>query len=381
MCKGTELRARYIYGGASPPPSTSGYDDVYILTIPTFTWIKIYPNTTNATGQFPHHSLSCNVVNQGQMLIIGGTFPLSSTCDVPAQLGTHNLDLGQQNPEKAWWQLFRPNLTTYAVPDAVVGVVGGGAKGGATNLRPKEGFQAADLSILMARKASVAVRTPTRAIPSATGTGTSQPDKALGTGAIAGIAVGGATVFLMTVVGCCWFARNKRQRHLATRVNTAPGVPYMQEPPDGETWAPLSSPFTHPSPLPSRQQQQAYELPAGNGRPAELQSPDGSYLTTTTTQDGTVYKVDEQGRVWVTKPSPTVPSAGLHSASPHGSGGGYGYSPVPSNSPPPPPPSRPLEMSTDPRSPVDQHAQTQGVWGAGSPHGSHRRVHQTYYHP
>jgi hypothetical protein len=200
----------------------------------------------------------------------------------------------------------------------------------------------------------------------------------LSTGAIAGIAVGAATVFLMTVLGCCWFARNRRRRYLASRANTASGPPYMQEPPEGETWTPLSSPFTHPSPLLNRQQQQAYELPAENGIPAELQSPDGSYLTTTTTQDGTVYKIDEQGRVWVTKPSPSVLSAGLHSASPHGSGGGYGYSPVASSSPPRP---RPLELSTDPRSPVDEHARTEGVWGAGSPRGSHGRVHQTYYHP
>lgn len=371
----------YIYGGASPPPSTSGYDDVYILTIPTFTWIKAYPNTTNETGEFPHHSLSCNVVSQGQMLIIGGSFPLSSTCDVPAQFGTHNLDLGQQNPEKAWWQLFRPNLTTYAVPDAVVGVVGGGPAGGATNIRPNNGFQAPDLNILMTRKASVAVRTPTRAIPSATGTGTSKRGQALSTGAIAGIAVGGAIVFLMTLVGCCWFIRNSRRRHLADKAKTAPGTPYMQEPPEGETWTPLSSPFSHTSIVPSRQRQQAYELPAENGIPAELQSPDGSYLTTTTTQDGTVYKVDEQGRVWVTKASPTAPSAGLHSASLHGSGGGYGYSPVASSSPPPS--TQPLELSTGPRSPVDEHAlaQAQGAWGAGSPHGSQGRVHETYYHP
>lgn len=30
----------YLYGGLSMPPYTMGFDDVYILTIPSFTWIK-----------------------------------------------------------------------------------------------------------------------------------------------------------------------------------------------------------------------------------------------------------------------------------------------------------------------------------------------------
>ncbi len=32
-------QTRYIYGGAGMPPDTAGFDDIYILTIPTFQWL------------------------------------------------------------------------------------------------------------------------------------------------------------------------------------------------------------------------------------------------------------------------------------------------------------------------------------------------------
>lgn len=82
------------------PNYTSGYDDVYILSMPSFTWIKMYPNDT--TNQYPHNSLSCNVIDGAQMLIIGGSFPNDDqTCDAPAQFGAHGLDMGEQNADKS----------------------------------------------------------------------------------------------------------------------------------------------------------------------------------------------------------------------------------------------------------------------------------------
>ncbi|KAG6353467.1 hypothetical protein INS49_005648 [Diaporthe citri] len=202
----------YLYGGAGMPPDTSGFDDVYILTIPTFTWIKLYPNDGNVTGQYPHHSLSCNVVNKGQMLVIGGTFPLSDDCDAAPQWGAHNLVLGQQSdPDANPWQLYSPNLTTYAVPDEIVSVVGGQATGGATRTAPSGGFDNPDLDVLMTKRASVAARTPTRSIPGATSSASSSGGTHLSTGAIVGIAVGGGVALIALVVGLCVFIRRHRR--------------------------------------------------------------------------------------------------------------------------------------------------------------------------
>jgi hypothetical protein len=59
------------------------------------------------------------------MLIIGGTFPGDSDCDVPDQYGTHNLNLGANGPKKSMWDLFYPNVTNYQVPSEIVAIIGG----------------------------------------------------------------------------------------------------------------------------------------------------------------------------------------------------------------------------------------------------------------
>ena len=61
------------------------------------------------------------------MLIIGGNFPtLPDYCDVPDQLGQHNLVLGENGPRTVKWDWFSPSLTQYAVPTAVIAKIGGG---------------------------------------------------------------------------------------------------------------------------------------------------------------------------------------------------------------------------------------------------------------
>lgn len=223
------------------------------VTIPTFTWIKLYPNDGNVTGQYPHHSLSCNVVNKGQMLVIGGTFPLTDDCDAAPQWGAHNLVLGQQpHPDANPWQLYSPNLTTYAVPDEIISVVGGQATGGATRTSPAGGFDNPDLNVLMTKRASVASRTPTRPIPGATGSGASSSSGGarLSTGAIVGIAVGGGVALIALAVGVCLFARRRRRfRYGATGAHhggpksSAGGSssPYTFGGPGSAPWSPDSA--------------------------------------------------------------------------------------------------------------------------------------------
>lgn len=113
----------YIYGGAGFGPNVTGFDDVYILTMPAFHWIKWYP-TQPGPGS-PHNSLTCTVVDNAQMLVIGGTFPNSTACDAPEVVGNHNLNLGENDPTHAMWASYQPNLTTYNVPPEILKVIGG----------------------------------------------------------------------------------------------------------------------------------------------------------------------------------------------------------------------------------------------------------------
>lgn len=329
----------YLYGGASMPPNTAGFDDVYILTIPTFQWLKLYPSDS-PNGEYPHHSLSCNVISSSQMLIIGGSFPLTTQCDAPDQFGSHNLDLGLQNPDSAPWKLFLPNLTSPAVAPPIVSLVGGNPRGGATKTAPAAGFNHPDLAVLMTRKASIAQRTPTRTpTPSA-----APPRSPLSTGAIAGISVAGFIVLLSLLLGCIFLIRRRKRQITAAR----------ETPPAGVTpWSPQSAhtnttSYSPRSPLPPSPFITA-SMQHRTLSPVELEAPPGSRVWHG--PDGTLYelvscgnspngsnylggggiqtggsgevetKVDSEGRVWVRVPL----VVGGGSTSPTGRGG---YSPT-----------------------------------------------------
>jgi hypothetical protein len=115
---------RYLYGGAGFGANATGYDDVYILSLPSFKWIKWW--STPSSQANPHNMLSCNVIDGAQMIVVGGAFPAQqTTCDSQGTWGTHNLDLGQQNQHGDIWNTYQPNLTSYVVPSAVISAVGG----------------------------------------------------------------------------------------------------------------------------------------------------------------------------------------------------------------------------------------------------------------
>lgn len=194
----------YIYGGASMPPLTVGYDDIYILSIPSFKWLKWYPDQPGTS--YPHHSLSCDVIGRDQMIVMGGTFPNDTVCDVPTVFGLHNMDMGKQNKDNAKWASFNNTKQTYRVPSEVVAIVGGSGTGGATKTSPDNGFDQPDLSAYFTRFAAATPRTATRAISTAT----AQPKSggASSVGPIVGGVVGGlAALIIVCVLVFCFLKR------------------------------------------------------------------------------------------------------------------------------------------------------------------------------
>ncbi|KAF2673414.1 hypothetical protein BT63DRAFT_368620, partial [Microthyrium microscopicum] len=157
----------YLYGGLGIPPNGAGFDDVYILSLPSFTWVKWWSNSPSN----PRHSMSCNVINRTQMIVIGGQLPDAdpTSCDLPNIWGTRNLNLGKNGPGDSVWDLYYPNLTEYHVPSEVIAKIGGGPSGGATLQKPLN-WDNRDLGAYFSRIPHFASRTATRVIPSATGT-------------------------------------------------------------------------------------------------------------------------------------------------------------------------------------------------------------------
>ncbi|MCJ1475103.1 hypothetical protein MMC13_003763 [Lambiella insularis] len=139
----------YMYGGQNliPAGEQVQYDDVWILTVPAFTWIKA--DTTGQGTPGPRAGHTCNAWN-AQMVVVGGYVGPNQSCDYP---GTYVFDAS----ELKWVNEFTAltgqdaedqqasqtqNITGligsygYQVPAAVQAVIGGQASGGATVTAP-----------------------------------------------------------------------------------------------------------------------------------------------------------------------------------------------------------------------------------------------------
>ena len=235
----------YIYGGFGFGVNASGFDDVYILSLPTFTWIKWYPGEGNYTPN-PHGDLTCNVVKNSQMIVMGGNFTSSNACDSAAKNGAqHNLRLAQNTTTDRKWAEYFTNFTTYVVPPAVIAVAGGNGDGGATNTRPASGqFVDSRLNTYFKQTARAAVRTPTRYLPAATNNSSGSHKSNIG--AIAGGAVAGVIVLALAIFLAWWFCLRKkpRARSEPARVNELVGDPRLDMKPSTMVLTSPSSPHS-----------------------------------------------------------------------------------------------------------------------------------------
>lgn len=65
----------YIYGGLNEHSDTY-YDDVYVLSLPSFTWTMMY-----GPGNSPRFGHTCHLVGNRQMLTVGGISNLDMQCE------------------------------------------------------------------------------------------------------------------------------------------------------------------------------------------------------------------------------------------------------------------------------------------------------------
>src|ERR1700761_980218 len=96
---------RYLYGGQDPIEAKI-YDDVYILTLPTFRWIKLFQ------GDSPRFGHTCHLVGSRQLLTVGGidNFNTTKKCDWEAK-SVAILDLSS----KTWGSVYNANAPPYTV--------------------------------------------------------------------------------------------------------------------------------------------------------------------------------------------------------------------------------------------------------------------------
>ncbi|KAI9678265.1 MAG: hypothetical protein M1817_006210 [Caeruleum heppii] len=120
----------YIYGGYDGLDETNApLDDVYILSLPSFTWIKASTGTP-AHGRRAH---KCAKAYPDQMFVVGGqTQQLDAyRCLEGGLIQIFNLNTLE------WQDRYDPNVwSEYKVPDIVASKIGGNADGAATSSSP-----------------------------------------------------------------------------------------------------------------------------------------------------------------------------------------------------------------------------------------------------
>ncbi|OJJ03076.1 hypothetical protein ASPVEDRAFT_134247 [Aspergillus versicolor CBS 583.65] len=193
----------YIYGGyEGVSPKNDTMDDVYVLSLPSFEWIKLYEGDVQ-TGRKQH---KCVKPYPDKMLVLGGSKVGPKSCLDPIRV--YNLNTGRfqdtYNPED--WE-------EYKVPDLVSGRIGGNADGGATKTEP-ESWTNSSLADVFGTTYSKTIETYYPYESSATPTTTTVPSGGGGgfpgwAGAIIGVVLG---VLLIAGALAFFFIRRRRKR-------------------------------------------------------------------------------------------------------------------------------------------------------------------------
>jgi hypothetical protein len=136
----------YHYGGYSGLSQTQPFnDDVWVLSIPSFTWTKVAEGTTG--GRAGH---KCFMPYPDQMFVIGGYPPLVGSSLTCLRETIRVLDL----TTGTWRTSYDPSKwANYTIPEAVVSKIGGSPTGGATATAPSpSGFASTGLAAVFGEK-------------------------------------------------------------------------------------------------------------------------------------------------------------------------------------------------------------------------------------
>jgi len=183
----------YIYGGRN---YTDDMDDIYVLSIPSFTWVRIYE------GSSPRWGHTCHLVGNSQMITVGGAngTSLYNGCDWET-MGVAIYSLSTLT----WGSVYDAFAPPYTVPNLVYGAIGGSGKGGATKKLPTGGFSSA----LVANLFGVSTGNTTSSSSGSSST-TSGTNSGVSGGVIAGATIGAIAGVAAVAVVAFFIIRSRR---------------------------------------------------------------------------------------------------------------------------------------------------------------------------
>ncbi|KAH7350207.1 kelch domain-containing protein [Plectosphaerella cucumerina] len=136
----------YLFGGQDLPfGNQTQYNDMYILSIPAFHWIRV-DKSDDSNIPYPRAGHTCTM-RDGQIIMVGGYVGEDIDCDSPgiyvfnatSLRWTDGFRAGDHNPDLSPGNSVLAGSWGYQVPEPVQRVIGGDANGGATVSTPASG--------------------------------------------------------------------------------------------------------------------------------------------------------------------------------------------------------------------------------------------------
>ncbi|KAL8946020.1 MAG: hypothetical protein Q9222_007527 [Ikaeria aurantiellina] len=216
----------YVYGGWGQTNVRENDGNVYVLSIPSFTWIRV----TNDTDQRSRHQ--CHLMGSNHMVVVGGKQPADvrqdpsgiKGCDATPKFA-QGLGIFSLN-DHSWTTNYNPGAESspYLVHPTISSVIGGNATGGATKRSPDKGFSSDALRSLLSvsdLNANATTKSSPTSRASITGSPPSKKPKEhqpLSRAAIAGtlVSVVGSTSLIIMIV---FYLLYRRRRHRRRQVS------------------------------------------------------------------------------------------------------------------------------------------------------------------
>ncbi|TVY16442.1 Kelch repeat-containing protein [Lachnellula arida] len=252
----------YLYGGQNliPADNQTQFSDMWILTIPSFTWVQV---DMNGQSEPPARAGHTCTMRDGQIVVVGGYVGTDISCDSPGiyvfnasslQWSNGFTALASSGSESETQQAQDSSVLQdsvgYEVPGLVQSIIGGSSQGGATATSPAAGSATAGPiatgkppSFTVTKSGSTVVQTSNPTGTSASG-GAGQSSTAKKSGPNVGaIAAGTIAAALAVLAGylafCTWLYRrqlNLYKNHVAMAQRTA-----FNNSPEGVAWTGRSS--------------------------------------------------------------------------------------------------------------------------------------------
>lgn len=245
----------YLYGGQNliPYDQQIQYSDMWILTIPSFTWTQVF---MDGQSQPPARAGHTCTMWDGQIVVIGGYVGRDISCDSPGIYIFNASSLqwtnsftslsGTDNFYNDQGSSVLQGSVGYQVPAQIQSIIGGSSAGGATASTPAAGSATAgplatgrSPVFTITRPGTTVVQTafPTSTSKSTSTAASNAAKKSTNTGAVAAGVIAGALACVAAYLAFCTWLYRKRIAMYQDHVKMAQRTSFGADPDPNGDWS------------------------------------------------------------------------------------------------------------------------------------------------